>query len=269
MRWSLRSLSRPPLNASIVGQTERNMTTRPVRRPDHERDAELRELFGVIAARDVPKALQVLAESPALARRAAEIGATRQDPSTYYFAEIAHYAYAGDTALHIASAAYARDIASDLISLGANVRARNRRGAEPLHYATDGIPGSASWDPDAQEAIVQFLIEVGAEPNAKDDAGVAPLHRAVRTRSTSAVRALLFNGADPRLANKSGSTALHLAVQDTGRGGTGSPAARQEQTEIIRLLIARGARPSDQDSSGMSVRDRAKADWIRSLLDNL
>jgi ankyrin repeat protein len=240
------------------------MTTKRLREPDHH----LRALFSVIASRDVLKASQILAESPALACRAAEIGATRQDPSTYYFAEIAHYAYAGDTPLHIAGAAYATDIAHDLISLGANVRARNRRGAEPLHYATDGIPGSVSWDPEAQAAMVQFLIKVGADPNVKDDTGVAPLHRAVRTRSTSAVRALLLNGADARLANKSGSTPLHLAVQDTGRGGTGAPVARQEQTEIIRLLIAQGARPSDQDSSGMSVRDRAKAGWIRCLLDD-
>ena len=244
------------------------MTTKRVRAPNHDRDADLRALFSVIATRDVPKVLQLLAESPALARRAAEIGATRQDPNTYYFAKIAHYAYAGDTPLHIAGAAYATDIAHDLISRGANVRARNRRGAEPLHYAADGSPGSVTSDAEAQEAIVQFLIEVGADPNAKDDAGVAPLHRAVRTRSTPAVRALLSNGADARLANESGSTPLHLAVQDTGRGGTGSAAARQEQREIIRLLIARGARPSDQDFSGMSVRDRAKADWIRDLLDN-
>lgn len=244
------------------------MTMKRVRGPEHDQDAELRALFSAIAERDVPRAARLLVESPALARRAAEIGATRQDPSTYYFARIAHHAYAGDTPLHIAGAAYATDIARDLVSRGADVRARNRRGAEPLHYATDAIPGSVSWDPDAQEAIVQFLIEVGADPNVKDDSGVAPLHRAARTRSTSAVRALLTNGADPCIANRSGSTPLHLAVQDTGRGGTGSSTARQQQTEIIRLLIARGARPSDKDSSGTSVRDRAKADWIRALFDD-
>ena len=244
------------------------MTTKRVRAPDHDRDAELRALFSVIATRDVPKALQVLAESPALARRAAETGASRQDPDTYYFATIAHHAYAGDTPLHIAGAAYATDIARELISRGADVRARNRRGAEPLHYATDGSPGSVTWDPEAQETIVRFLIEVGADPNVKDDAGVAPLHRAVRTRSTSAVSALLSNGADARLANKGGSTPLHLAVQDTGRSGSGSTAARHEQKEIIRLLIAHGAQPTDLDSSGLSVRDRAPAEWIRGLLDN-
>lgn len=231
-------------------------------------DPKLRELFGVIAARDVRKASQILAEFPALARQVTEIGATRQDPKTYYFADIAHYAYAGDSPLHMASAAHATEIARELVALGANVRAENRRGAEPLHYATDGIPGSAGWAPDAQEAIIQFLIEVGADPNAKDDAGVAPLHRAVRTRCAAAVRALLFHGADVRLANKQGSTPLHLAVQDTGRGGTGSPAARQEQAEIIALLVARGADPSAQDSAGVSARERATADWIRALLGN-
>jgi hypothetical protein len=244
------------------------MTMKRVRGPADERDDDLRELFSVIAARDVRRAAKVLTESPALALRATKIGATRQDPHTYYFAEIAHYAYAGDTPLHIASAAYAAEVADLLISMGANVRARNRRGAEPLHYATDGTPGSSTWNPAAQETIVQLLLKAGADPNATDDTGVAPLHRAVRTRSTPAVRALLVNGANARLANGSGSTPLHLAVQDTGRGGTGSPAARHEQTEIIGLLIGHGARPSDQDSFGTSVRDRAKADWIRQLLDS-
>lgn len=229
-------------------------------------DDELRQLFLLVAARDVAKALQALAESPALARRVAEVGATREDPHTYFFANISHYSYAGDTALHLAAAAYATDIARQLVAVGADVHARNRRGAQPLHYATDGGPGSDSWDPTAQEAMVQLLIQSGADPNAKDATGVAPLHRAVRTRCTGAVRALLRSGADVRLANKSGSTPLHLAVQDTGRGGAGSPAARAEQQAIIQLLLAHGARPTDEDSSGISVRARAKAEWIQRLL---
>jgi len=242
------------------------MTKQRVRELDTDRDAELMGLFTAIAERDVPSVSRLLAESPALAQRAAEIGASRQDASSYYFASIAHYAYAGDTPLHIAGAAYATDIARELVSRGANVRAKNRRGAEPLHYAADGIPGSIGWDPDAQEAIVQLLIALGADPNAKDTGGVAPLHRAVRTRSAAAVRALLVNGANPRMTNPSGSTPLHLAVQNTGRGGTGSSGARREQMEIIRLLVARGARPSDKDAAGRSVSDCAKAGWIRALL---
>jgi hypothetical protein len=235
--------------------------------PNADSDVALRALFDAIAQREGSKALRLLAKSPGLACQAAVVGATRQEASAYYFESIAHYAYAGDTPLPIAAAAYATDIAEQLVSRGANLRAKNRRGAEPLHYAADGIPASTSWDPEAQAAIVELLVKAGADPNAKDKAGVAPLHRAVRTRSAAAVRVLLRSGADGRLKNESGSTPLHLAVQDTGRGGAGSLAAREEQTAIIRLLVEHGARPSDEDSAGRSVSDCARADWIRALLD--
>jgi len=106
-----------------------------------------------------------------------------------------------------------------LIATGANVRARNRRGAEPLHYAVDGMPGSRTWNPPAQAATVARLIAAGADPNATDKSGVTPLHRAVRTRCAAAVNALLEGGADPRRKNNSGSTPMLLANQNTGRGG--------------------------------------------------
>jgi len=223
-------------------------------------------LFGAIASRDRSAALRLLAQSPALAREAAVAGATRQEAREFYFPEIVHYAYAGDTALHIAAAAYELRIAQVLVSKDASVRARNRRGAEPLHYAADGVPGSGRWDPDAQFAVVRFLIEAGAAPNATDEAGVAPLHRAVRTRCAAAVRALLENGATARMKNESGSTPLHLAVQNTGRGGSGSPESREQQREIIQLLLRHGARSSDRDAAGRSVMDRVTTDWIRVLL---
>src|SRR5207302_3030334 len=100
-----------------------------------------------------------------------------------------------------------------------------------------------------------------------DNSGVAPLHRAVRTRSLPAVRALLDGGANPRAANKAGSTPLHLAVQTTGRGGSGSQHARQQQTGIIRLLLERGASPTDKDGRGKQVRQAATSEWIRTLLN--
>jgi len=193
----------------------------------------LQTLLRLIAARDRSMTLRLLAESPALARQAIDVGATRAAASAYYFEAIAHYAYAGDTPLHVAAAAYATGIAEELVSRGAHVRARNRRGVEPLHYATDGIPGSDAWDPEAQYAIVEFLIQAGANPNAKDNSGVVPLHRAVRTRCAAAVRALLVNGADACGRNKRGATPLHLAIQNTGRGGIGSAAAREEQKDIL------------------------------------
>src|SRR5690349_6367007 len=78
-----------------------------------------------------------LAANPSFAIEASAIGATRQTASTFFFREIAHYLYAGDTALHMAAAAFRVPIAKLLVAHGADCCARNRRGAEPLHYAAD------------------------------------------------------------------------------------------------------------------------------------
>jgi ankyrin repeat protein len=149
-----------------------------------------------------------------------------------------------------------------LIKHGADCRARNRRGAEPLHYAAD----ANRWDPSAQADVIEYLLSVGAEPNALDSDGVAPLHRAVRTRSLAAARALLDGGASSRQPNSAGSTPLHLAVQTTGRGGSGSPQAREQQAGIVRLLLERGARVTDRDRRGRAVHQAASSRWIRALL---
>lgn len=143
--------------------------------------------------------------------------------------------------LHMAAAGFQTCIVEELITRGADVRARNRRGAEPLHYAVDGGPGLPAWNPSAQTKIIARLIRAGADPNAVDKSGVAPLHRAVRNRCAAAVRALIDGGADPRAANRNGSTPLLLATQNTGRGGSGSAEAKAQQEEILRLLMEHGA----------------------------
>jgi ankyrin repeat protein len=121
----------------------------------------------------------------------------------------------------------------------ADVRARDRRGAEPLHAATSGEPGGANWHPARQQAVIEYLIDAGADPNATAAGGVTPLHRAVRDRCSAAVAALLRAGADPHLANDNGSTAADLVRWTTGRGGTGSEAAKAEQQVIAHLLGSR------------------------------
>src|SRR2546421_9450389 len=200
-----------------------------------------------------------LAANPSFATASSDVGATRQGASDFFFTEIAHYLYAGDTALHMAAAAFRYPVAELLVAHGADCRAKNRRGAEPLHYAAD----ANRWEPTAQAETIEYLLSVGADPNALDRSGVAPLHRAVRTRSSPAVRALLDGGANPRAPNKAGSTPLHLAVQTTGRGGSGSEHARQQQMEIVRLLLERGASPADKDGKGKQVRQAATNEWIR------
>lgn len=185
-------------------------------------------LIRAICEQDDRTVTRLLAASPELVRQRAD--------DNVYLDEIAHYLYGGDTALHVAAAAYRVEIVRTLIGMGSDVCARNRRGAQPLHYAADGAPGSRAWDPAAQATTIALLLEAGADPHAVDRSGVMPLHRAVRTRSAAAVGALLEGGADPLAGNGRGSTAMDLATRTTGRGGSGSAEAKAQQREIVRLL---------------------------------
>jgi hypothetical protein len=215
--------------------------------------ADLLRLFRAIATGERASLSRLLVASPRLAVDASPTGATRTSSKPYYFKEIGRYVYAGDTALHVAAAAYRTDIAKELVERGADVGARNRRGAQPIHYAAVGQPGSETWAPRAQAAIMTYLLKAGADPNATDKRGVTPLHLAVRTRCAAAARVLLASGADARRRNGGGSTPLHLAVQNTGRGGSGTAAATGQQRKIIRLLMERGARLDDTDGRGKTV----------------
>ena len=207
--------------------------------------SELFSLMQAIVRNDASEVAMRLENSPSLAREPLILGATREVAADFFFEEINHYLYAGDTPLHAAAAGYRIEIARMLLQNGATVTSRNRRGAEPLHYAADGGPGSPHWNPEAQAATILLLIQAGANPNALDKTGVAPLHRAVRQRCPAAVDSLLKNGADVLLKNKSGTTPLRLAVLTTGRGGSGTPEAKVCQQQIIELLLAAGADPQD------------------------
>ncbi len=197
---------------------------------------DIMAFFQAIAAGDTRGVARILRIAPQRATEPLTVGATRAAPAPYWIESITHYVYAGDTPLHVTAAAYARAVAQVLLAAGADARARNRRGAEPLHYAADGGPGLPTWNPPSQAAVIECLIGAGADPNATDKSGVAPLHRAIRARCTGAVRALLVAGADPTLKTASGTTPLRLAELTTGRGGAGSNEARREQKAILALL---------------------------------
>jgi ankyrin repeat protein len=188
---------------------------------------------------DVDKAARLLAIHSEFATRRVETGATRGSAKPFFYEDIAHYCYQGDTALHMAAAAFQCATARLLVQQGASLDAKNRRRAEPLHYAAD----ANHWNPEAQSELITYLLSAGANANPQDANGATPLHRAVRTRCAAAVRALLTGGADVLLHNRNGSTPFGLAVRDTGRGGSGSVRARQQQQEIIELLMAAGAGP--------------------------
>jgi hypothetical protein len=199
-------------------------------------EQSLRRLVDAIVANDGRLFSELLGASPALAALSFSSGATRQEASPCFLEVIGHYIYSGDTALHFAAAAYRQNMANQLIEAGANLRAKNRRRSEPLHAAAVGNPSSPRWDPTAQAATIVCLIEAGADANAQNMDGATPLHRAVRTRCARAVRALLDHGGDPTIRNKNGSTAMELALHTTGRGGSGSPEAKAQLEEILKLL---------------------------------
>jgi hypothetical protein len=192
-------------------------------------DPDLIAIVRAVGTGERAVAEQLLDAEPQLAR--ACIGRTEE----FFLDACRAQFYAGDTALHAAGFAYDTVFARRLVASGADVRARNRRGGEPLHAATMGGPGG-HWDPTRQRAVIECLIEVGADPNAAAVGGVTPLHRAVRNRCSAAVETLLRLGADPHMANDNGSTALDLARWTTGRPGSGSAEARAQQQIIIELL---------------------------------
>jgi hypothetical protein len=191
---------------------------------------DLAGLLAAIAAGDGALVRASLDAAPALAT------ARLPRHDEFFIARCHAQVYEGATALHAAAFAYDRNTARDLVARGADIRARDRRGAEPLHAAVIGEPGTPNWNPAGQRAVIEYLLDAGADPNAAARGGVTPLHRAVRNRCSAAVDALLCAGADPRAANDHGSTPSDLARWTTGRGGVGTGAAKIEQRAIIDLL---------------------------------
>jgi ankyrin repeat protein len=219
-----------------------------------------RMLFAAILGDDRAAVKALLKGNPNLA-------ATAQETEAQCDGVIAHWIYVGDTALHIAAAGYRVEIAKLLLTDGADVNScQNHRGATPLHYASDGSLENPNWNPARQVSMIRLFLEAGANLHAQDKNGATPLHRAVRTRCAAAVECLLDAGGDATMLNKPGSTAFHLAVQNTGRGGSGSESARNAQREIIRSFLKRGISPALEDQGGKSVLEWARSDSIRELL---
>jgi Ankyrin repeats (many copies) len=107
------------------------------RRPAAANDTKLMAPVKSIVSGNTAQVLQMIEAAPDLVRKSAITGASREAASQYFFPEIRHFLYAGDTALHMAAAGFKFELGQVLIDRGADCAAKNRRGAEPLHCSME------------------------------------------------------------------------------------------------------------------------------------
>ncbi len=98
-----------------------------------------------------------------------ELSSDVVEESRLYETEVAHWLYAGDTALHLAAAGYRVEIAQLLLASGADPNfAQNHRVSGPLHYASDGYINGPTWNEERQVKTIRCLLEAGADANAQE-----------------------------------------------------------------------------------------------------
>ena len=188
----------------------------------------------------------------------------------------------GQTALMWAAAEAHPEITRLLIEHGANIKAISKSGFNALVFA-------ATKNDDQS---VRALLAAGADPNYTLSNGTRVLLVAAAYRSSKAAVALADGGADPNVADRAGNTPLHTAAQlgsldlvnkliakradvnartaktqgGRGLGGGGGAfffqpgeqtpllmAARANQVEIMKALVAAGADPTLKAQDGTTL----------------
>ncbi|CVL05254.1 uncharacterized protein FMAN_10885 [Fusarium mangiferae] len=137
---------------------------------------------------------------------------------------------AGWTPLHVSSLYGTNLIADLLLERKANPNAQALDGLTPLHTAVDF----------GHRDVILNLIKHGARLDARDYHGQTPLHIASMKRPFPPPVALLLDlGADPKLADEKGYTALHFAVE-----------AGHDPSLAVTPLLQRGADPNTATTGG-------------------
>ena len=138
-----------------------------------------------------------------------------------------------------------------LIERGADVSKQQRNGTTALLFASGvgfriGDGGFARTDKGTEEdaiAAIKLFLDAGADVNQSTSTGETPLHAAAARDGGQIVRYLVSRGAKLDAKDKSGRTALDVALGKPGGAGRGGQAAesgpvREKSAAALKELIA-------------------------------
>lgn len=129
------------------------------------------------------------------------------------------------TPLHAASYSSCLEVAKLLLDRGADINAKTYSNLTPLHFL---IRFSSS--PEIE--VIQEFIQAGANLDVQDIHGYTPLMMAAEQGHLDVCSILLKNGADTRLKNKDGRTALAIATTES----TTNALNNTNHTSIVDIL---------------------------------
>lgn len=138
----------------------------------------------------------------------------------------------GRTPLHVAAACQDKEMVQLLIGKGADVNARDKVGASPLHWSMPCFADETGKD---MRDVVEILIAHGADVKAKSNNGNTPLHGAVTSKDITEL--LISKGADVNARNEERCTPLTWAVL-------------RASADVVELLVSKGADVNAVDGEG-------------------
>ncbi|CDW73662.1 dhhc zinc finger domain containing protein [Stylonychia lemnae] len=142
----------------------------------------------------------------------------------------------GFTCLHFATFHGNMRLIKYLVSLGADIHAKNKQAINMLHVAAQGD----------QPASLNYFYESGIDINSRDKRNSTPLHWAAFAGAELSLSYILAWEADIDSIDSKGLTALHLAVKSSEDIGS---------TKGIKLLLVKGANKTIKDKYGQKPID--------------
>jgi ankyrin repeat protein len=158
--------------------------------------------------------------------------------------------YQGRTALHLAAVTGREGIATYLLDKGADVQEKDSRSRSLLHLAAIDEELSLEVDITGKVSLMKMFLNMGLDMDARDHSGRTPLHYAAICGSADMI-SLLSSPGNVNAKDSSGSTALHLAIEN-------------DQEAAQNLLIELGADLDIENNQHQSAMNLA---WSKKALN--